>query len=177
MEQAFWKFSLQVYRQPGVQDECLYLQDNFGLDVILLLFCAFVGAVYGVALPPDGLAQAATTVRPWHDAAVRNLRAARRALKPLVVAGMIAKSAGALRSQVKAAELESERLEQAILARWAAAFITSWPRRQPEVAIATNIESYLKDCNVSGQSAALAMPRCLMAAALCFARGHPVDKG
>src|SRR6202000_1576818 len=49
-ESRFWTFSLAVYADPAVQRECLALQDDHGVDVNLLLFCAFVGAVHGVAL-------------------------------------------------------------------------------------------------------------------------------
>jgi uncharacterized protein (TIGR02444 family) len=39
----FWRFSLSVYAAPGVADECLALQDTRGVDVNLLLFCAWLG--------------------------------------------------------------------------------------------------------------------------------------
>ena len=34
----FWRFSLQFYRQPGVADACIALQEEAGVDVNLLLF-------------------------------------------------------------------------------------------------------------------------------------------
>ena len=37
-EPAFWRFSVQFYRQPAVAEVCLLLQDEFGIDVNLLLF-------------------------------------------------------------------------------------------------------------------------------------------
>jgi uncharacterized protein (TIGR02444 family) len=40
MANAFWDFSLKVYAAAGVADECILLQDRFGIDVNLLLFCA-----------------------------------------------------------------------------------------------------------------------------------------
>jgi uncharacterized protein (TIGR02444 family) len=40
----FWRFSLAVYKAPGVAAECLALQETLGNDVKVLLFCAFLGA-------------------------------------------------------------------------------------------------------------------------------------
>jgi len=85
MSQPFWNFSLAVYGASAVQDECLSLQDQFGLDVNLVLFCAFVGAVHGVALTCGDVAAARQEVAQWHDDIVRPLRAARRNLKTIVV--------------------------------------------------------------------------------------------
>ena len=51
MDSPFWLFSRSIYGTPGVQRECLELQDSFGIDINLLLFCAFVGAVHGALWP------------------------------------------------------------------------------------------------------------------------------
>lgn len=42
-EQDFWNFSLTLYAQPGVMENCLLLQDNFQLNVNMVLFCCFAG--------------------------------------------------------------------------------------------------------------------------------------
>ena len=42
-ETPFWQFSGAVYAHPGVAEACLDLQDRHGLDVNLLLFCAWAG--------------------------------------------------------------------------------------------------------------------------------------
>ena len=34
----FWRFSLRFYRQPGVADACIALQEESGVDVNLLMF-------------------------------------------------------------------------------------------------------------------------------------------
>jgi uncharacterized protein (TIGR02444 family) len=44
LDSPFLLFSLSVYGSLGVQKECAELQDSFGIDVNLLLFCAFVDA-------------------------------------------------------------------------------------------------------------------------------------
>jgi len=144
MSQPFWNFSLAVYGASAVQDECLSLQDQFGLDVNLVLFCAFVGAVHGVALTCGDVAAARQEVAQWHDDIVRPLRAARRNLKTIVVGDAdAAKSAAQLRTQVKAAELESEQIEQTILEQWANARLAAWPRVKTGDAVLANLRTLL----------------------------------
>jgi len=138
----FWTFSLTVYGEPAVQQECLELQDRHGVDVNLLLFCAFVGAVHGAVLSEEEVRQLAGAVTDWQQNVVRSLRQARRALKPLATdASPIAAPAAALRATVKAMELEAERIEQMILDCWRAARLGVWPRAEPVAAVAGNIRA------------------------------------
>ena len=81
MSSAFWLFSRSVYATAGVQEECLLLQDKFGVDVNLLLFSAFVGAVHGALLPTEELSDASAAVAQWQEGVVRSLRTIRRAIK------------------------------------------------------------------------------------------------
>ncbi len=94
---SFWSFSLSVYGKPGVEAACLDLQDRFGADVNLALYCLWIGR----ALTPEALAlalEAAAPLRQYIDP----LREMRRSLP---------KDAGA-REAVKKAELSAEKLEQ-----------------------------------------------------------------
>ncbi len=142
MGSPFWNFSLAVYGANAVQDECLDLQDRFGLDVNLILLCAFLGAVHGVALTPDDIGAARETVRQWQEQVVRPLRAARRNLKSVELQdSQDATVAMQLRAQVKAAELESERIEQAILEQWAEARLAKWPRGNAGDAVPANLQA------------------------------------
>jgi uncharacterized protein (TIGR02444 family) len=139
MGSPFWNFSITVYRASAVQDECLILQDQFGLDVNLVLLCAFLGAVHGVTLKSDDIA----SVRQWHEQIVRPLRTARRHLKTINLQDADASSAADLRRQVKAAELESERIEQILLERWADTRLAAWPRGKLREAVVANLQTLL----------------------------------
>ena len=110
LDTPLWAFSLAVYGGDGVADECLALQERLGLDVNILLFAAYIGAVEGVRLEVSDIAAANAEVAHWQGEIVRPLRQVRRALKPM--------SAEGLRAQVKAAELEAEKIEQAMLWQW-----------------------------------------------------------
>ncbi|MFN3656604.1 MAG: TIGR02444 family protein [Pseudolabrys sp.] len=111
-DNAFWRFSLKVYGAPGVAAECLELQETLGVDVNVLLFCAWVGA-QGRLLNDDAMTAVETGVRGWHDAAVRPLRAVRQGMKSMPE--MAHADVAALRKDVAAVELRAEQIEQAML--------------------------------------------------------------
>ena len=110
---TLWDYSLAVYARSGVPAACLALQARHGLDVNVLLFCCWAGQC-GRALTPEEIDGLMAAVGPWHERAVKPLRAVRRWLKTRETAPGAA--AEALRQEVKALELEAERIEQQILA-------------------------------------------------------------
>jgi uncharacterized protein (TIGR02444 family) len=168
MSSPFWDFSIAVYGSHAVANECLALQDQFGLDVNLLLLCTFVGARHGVALTADDIASARAEVEPWHKGIVRTLREARRALKTVNSRDSDAgKAAAELRTRVKAAELESERIEQAMLEQWAASRLASRPRGEPATAVPANLQALLAGYGIRSERVTAAKElRHLIAAAL-----------
>ena len=168
MGSPFWNFSLAVYRASAVQDECLDLQDQFGLDVNLVLLCAFLGAGHGVALTSDDISSARQEVRHWHEQIVCTLRAARRNLKTIELPDAhAAQAAMQLRAQVKVAELESERMEQMMLEQWANARLAAWPHGKFRDAVVANLQALLAAYGIGPERhvAAQAMQH-LIAAAL-----------
>jgi uncharacterized protein (TIGR02444 family) len=143
-QSQFWAFSLTVYGAAGVPEECLQLQDRYGVDINLLLFCVYIGAVHGALLPDREVRAGAAAVRDWNKNIVAGLRVARRALKPFAAnSSATGVSAAALRTTVKAAELEAERLEQMMLETWSMARIGTWPRAEPQAAILANAAALL----------------------------------
>jgi uncharacterized protein (TIGR02444 family) len=144
MGTPFWNFSIAVYGASAVQDECLNLQDQFGLDVNLILLCAFLGAGHGVALTSGDIASARLVVGQWNEDIVKPLRAARRHFKTIELRDADAAQAAAqLRAQVKIAELESERIEQMMLEQWVNARLTAWPRGKFRDAVVANLQALL----------------------------------
>jgi len=113
-DNPFWDFSLVVYRKPGVAEACLYLQDDAGVDVNLLLFFCWLAGVRDEALGEAEIRDILRRTTDWRDHVVRPLREVRRWMKG-DVEGMPAGPVEALRSQVKRIELESERLQQDML--------------------------------------------------------------
>jgi uncharacterized protein (TIGR02444 family) len=106
----FWRFSLGYYRKRGVADACIALQDEYGVDVNLLLFLLWLASIER-RLTPDELGTIAEEVRGWQAGVIAPLRDLRRKLKheaPLVEPG----SAELFRTKIKGLELEAERLQQ-----------------------------------------------------------------
>ncbi len=164
----FWRFSLAVYAADGVADECLALQERLGLDVNLLLFAAYIGAVEGIRLDAQDVAAAAVLVDGWHAAIVRALRGVRRTLKPLSLDDKdpLQGAATALRSKVKVAELDAEKIEQAMLWDWARQHLDSRTRTARDAVLAVNLHALLAHYDDAAVHTAV-LPR-LRAAALAF---------
>lgn len=171
-EAELWRFSLQVYSAPGVQGECLELQDRHGADVNLVLFCAYLGAVRSVLMTPQDLAASQAVVSAWHEDIVKRARMLRRALKDQRTAGgtELAEEIETLRNSVKRAELDSERLEQKLLARWADRNAMTPGNESPVVLAERNVLAYLND--IAGPNAARPVaPAALLRAAAAFVGG------
>jgi len=109
----FWNFSLGLYGRPGVAQACIALQDGFGLDVNLLLFCCWHGQA-NRRLTDEDLRRAMSAAEAWQREVVQPLRAVRRRLKA-GVAPISAAECEALRRKVNDLELEAERIAQAAL--------------------------------------------------------------
>ena len=109
----FWRFSLSFYRQAGVAEACIALQDDCGVDVNLMLFLLWLAA-NGRQVSLENIKELDQTVRSWRDLTIIPVREVRRKLKAaptLVEAG----KQEAFRTKIKAIELEAERLQQEAL--------------------------------------------------------------
>ena len=115
VELRFWNFSLSVYSGPGVADACIALQDEFGVDVNILLYLSF-RAYNGVRLSVADVARLDQKVADWRNQVVKPLRHVRRELKQIVASDDFDGAAN-LRARIKKVELESERLQQQALER------------------------------------------------------------
>ena len=145
LDTPLWAFSLVVYGSTGVAEECLDLQDRYELDVNLLLFAAYMGAAEGVTLNAEDVTAAFDVAAPWHSDVVRTLREARQALKPMSTDehDPLRPPALSLRAQVKNAELNAEKIEQAMLWTWAQRQFESRPRGERDQALAANLSAVL----------------------------------
>ena len=155
LDTPLWAFSLAVYGGDGVADECLDLQERLGLDLNILLFAAFIGAAEGVRLEVSDIAAANAEVAHWQSEIVRPLRQVRRTLKPM--------SAEGLRAQVKAAELEAEKIEQGLLWQWSRRQLADRPRVDRAGALAENLRAVFEFYRTPDRSET-ALPRLLAAA-------------
>jgi uncharacterized protein (TIGR02444 family) len=146
----FWRFSLAVYGKPGVAPACLVLQDQFGRDVNLALYCCWLGASGRGRLTREALAAADAAIAPWRHQVVENFRAARRAIKEAALAG-----SENLYAKAKAVELEAERMLQTRLADRAPPIDPVQSTRERLAAAIANLTLYVGDAPAGPIHAAL----------------------
>jgi uncharacterized protein (TIGR02444 family) len=152
-ETPFWRFSLKFYRQGGVSEACIELQDRFGVDVNLLLFLVWL-ASDDRQLSAEEVRMLDDNVRDWRNLTIVPIRDVRRRLKgaeTLVDPGV----QEAFRNKVKTVELEAEQLQQEALYT----FAKSGPlgtEALPPVAALANIAAYESVLGVSFPKASVA---------------------
>ena len=140
----FWRFSLRFYRQDGVADACITLQEEAGVDVNLLLFLLW-HATRKRSLSASEIAELERRIAPWRNMTVIPLRTMRRALKspPALVAGAPAEL---FRTRIKAVELEAERLQQEAMHELVGPSAMGVASSSLEAAARANIEAYAATC-------------------------------
>jgi uncharacterized protein (TIGR02444 family) len=149
----FWRFSLKLYRAPGVADACIALQEGAGVDVNLLLFLLWQATQRRVFMAAD-VAALEQRIGGWRETTVIPLRNLRRALKSppgLVAAG----TAEAFRTRIKAVELEAERLQQEAMYELAATSPLGRAVTSPAEAARLNVAAYASMRAVAFPSAAV----------------------
>jgi uncharacterized protein (TIGR02444 family) len=143
----FWRFSLGFYRQPGVAEACIKLQEESGADVNLLLFLLWHAAQQR-RLSGQEIERLEREIGAWRDRAVIPLRAIRRALKSppgLVEAG----AAEAFRTRIKAVELEAERLQQEAMYGLVGAALLGEAAFSVAEAARANVAAYARICRAA----------------------------
>ena len=110
LEADSWAFALAIYAKPGVSDACLKLQNEAGVDVMLLLMATFAAVRHRILLTPDEIRALDEACRPWRVQIVWPLRAIRTGLKTGPQPAP-SEATEPFRSQVKALELAAEKLE------------------------------------------------------------------
>jgi len=160
-DHPFWPFSLQLYAQPGVAAACLELQDDYGLDVNLVLFSIWCGLRGPGVLQADELSECVTRAGRWQTEVVACIRRVRRTLKADSL-GATAELVQAFRPQVQALEIDAEHLEQLLLASIVPL------QRGPRGAAAArlNLAAYLQAAGLDPQGAVNAAAGRVLAAAL-----------
>ncbi len=111
--EGFWDFSVRTYRTAGVPEACLSLQNDYGADVNMLLYCCWTGAVIG-RFDAELFAKASEFSTQWADHVVMPLRSARRWMKH---SGCDTDPAPTdtcmqLREEIKSVEFAAEKMQQ-----------------------------------------------------------------
>jgi uncharacterized protein (TIGR02444 family) len=112
---TFWDYSLRLYSQPGVEEACLTLQDEFDLDVNIVLFCLWAGGEGPGQLTPAEMAEVIARGGQWQREVVRRLRHIRRTLKKDDL-GATTELVEIFRPRAQMLELAAEHVQQLLLA-------------------------------------------------------------
>lgn len=114
--ETFWDFSVRTYHCEGVPAACLALQNQYGADVNVLLFCCWVGATRG-EFETDSYESVMAFAHHWVKNVVRPLRGARTWMKlnGCPDQHQVDDQFTNLRERIKAVELEAEHLQQDLM--------------------------------------------------------------
>lgn len=113
--ESFLNFADRTYRCKGVPDACLALQNNYGADVNVVLFCCWMGTTRG-EINAETFDDLLKFSHLWADNVVRRLRHARSWMKtegcpvPDTREGFTN-----LRERIKLVEIEAEQLQENIM--------------------------------------------------------------
>ena len=114
--ESFWDFSVRTYRTDGVPDACLSLQNDYGADVNMLLYCCWIGAYIG-QFDGELFARASAFSTQWANQVVVPLRSARTWMKhtgcdtePVPTDACMQ-----LRDEIKSVEFAAEKMQQQVL--------------------------------------------------------------
>lgn len=143
---SLWDFSLTHYARAGVADTCLRLQDAHGVNVNLLLWCAWLEE-HGLTLDATRLSCAQKRIHAWDQNYVAPLRQMRRRMKAEF--GVTDKDIERVRQQIKQAELLAEKQVQLWLEEIAQIWHPTDVRGRHLPSTGDNLRFYLQQLNVS----------------------------
>ena len=114
--EGFWDFSVRTYRTDGVPDACLSLQNDYGADVNMLLYCCWIGAYIG-QYDRDLFARASAFSTLWAEHVVVPLRSARTWMKQsgCDTEPVPTDACMQLREEIKSVEFAAEKMQQQVL--------------------------------------------------------------
>jgi len=108
----FWKYSLGVYKESGVKDACLSLQDRRALNVNVLLFSCWLASTGRGRLEKRDFQRIFFVIDRWHEGITESLRNIRNRLTGFGNPDW----SHEVRKLVLEDELASEQVEQLLLA-------------------------------------------------------------
>ena len=111
----FWDYSLKLYASPGVEKACLVLQDEFDLDVNIVLFCLWSGAEGPGQLTTSEITECIARGGRWQREVVQRLRYIRRTLKQDAL-GATPELIEVFRPRAQRLEIAAEHVQQLLLA-------------------------------------------------------------
>lgn len=113
LDNPFWRFSLDVYARDGVSPKCLRLQEEYQIDVNLILFGFWLGHAGLLITDTVTAEKIIKRVAGWREDVIIPLRRYRIDYQPL--SKEMAAKHDPLRKKIKRLEIDAEQVEQALL--------------------------------------------------------------
>lgn len=145
---SFWFFAHSLYEQPPVAKHCLWLQDEYDIDVLALLFFCWLGREQG-SLDSRAINNLSNRCHEWSDRMIKPLRSTRRWMKTVddELCNRQPRAFESLREQIKIQELAAEKLVAETLAcAWQSAQLQGKPGPQ---ALEHNTARYLESRGIT----------------------------
>ena len=119
-ENPLWEFSVIIYEEKRIRKIFLELQDEFGLDVVVIIFCLWLSFIQGSRSKYKILLRMAVSVSEiWQREIIKPIRKCRQSLKVAIRDSDLENSkkllASNLRNDIKFNELTLEALEVLVL--------------------------------------------------------------
>jgi uncharacterized protein (TIGR02444 family) len=133
-EKSFWQFSLITYSVSGVERLLLRLQNEFGADINMLLFCYWLGLQQKIPTPEQWVELQKLTVE-WQKESILPLRSVRQFLKQR--SGM-----ADFRRNIQTVEIEAERLQQEMMEHFSTTHQLMSLKSAPGKVAWQNLETY-----------------------------------
>lgn len=112
LDNPFWHFSLDRYARVGVAPACLRFQNEFGIDVNVLLFAFWLGKAGRRVVQTDARAELGL-IAEWNDLVVKPLRSFRAQRNATTTA--LNELVDPIGEEIKRVTLRCEQIEQAFL--------------------------------------------------------------
>lgn len=130
-----WEFSITLYAEPNIARQLLDLQDEFGVDVNVALYCIWCGTAERV-VSKSQVREMIEACNDWQQRCLMPLRAIRRFLKEHT-------GAETLYRQAKECELAAERYQQDLLFRTFPLVDGQVSGQLPAESVRRNLSTYL----------------------------------
>jgi len=137
---SIWQLMVERYTQhPDLQNICLRMQDDHGVDVVLALFLDFADRA-DLSPREEDRKTMEVAIAEWRDHTVMPLRQVRRLMKTK----HLTEEESALRNEIKKLELRAEHLELDRIIREFSKFGTAATEHD-------SAERYLRECGVPAE--------------------------
>lgn len=107
----FWRYSLKLYSKNIVKDICLDLQNQFGVNINIILFCCWHAATSRGGLTTEQIQLLISNIDGWHCEITQGLRHLRALISNIPEQNWTSD----LRKDILAHELVSEHIEQLLM--------------------------------------------------------------